>query len=1047
MLRLLLRGGLTNILILTWLAALTPSAAQAQNPDEADPLLRQVEQLYGEGKYAEALPLAQQSLAAMETKLGSQDPKVGEVLNMLGLLHWNLGQYAEAEPAYRRAIAIGESTPDRDSWVTGARLNNLAILLAGLARYDEATETYRHTLAIAEAAFGPDHSNVAKTLTNLAVVHWKQGRYGEAEALCKRALGIREKSLGPTHPDVAHSSHVLALVYTTQGRYSDAEPLEKRAIAIDEVATGPDHPNMISRLNTLADIYRLGGRYSEAEPLYKRALAVAEGAKTDQLIRGTLNNLAWLYRAQGRLGDAEPLLKRTVAIAERTLGGDHPDLTTHLHNLAEVLREKGAVTDAEALLVRAVKIGERTGGEDPNFAKALKNLGLVYQIEGRPAEAEAPLKRALAIAERTLGPGHPDVGDYLSELGALRALQGNLPDAASLLRRGTNIALARSRRTGDMLGVAQTGYDAGDAARSRQKLILLTKVLGRLALQSSEGQGDVAAEMLADAQQVQSSEAAASLSKMAARGAKDDPKLATLARDRQDLAGEWKAIDRLLLTALSLPPKQRNPASEQAQRDRMATIDRRIADIDQTLLQQFPDYFALTNPEPLSVQDAQASLRADEALILFLDTPAIKPAPEETFIWVVTKTDARRVRSDLGTAALSREVRALRCGLDEEEWAASTTATRCRELLAPADTQSPLRSLPFDVSKAYALYKALFGQVEDLIKGKHLLIVPSGPLTQLPFQVLVTAASGKADYRSAAWIARDHALSVLPAVSSLKALRRVARPSAATKPMIGFGDPLLDGPDSRYAKLAQLARDKQRCHGGSSQTVAAVMGARSVTPMEIGSGLAKVSHIRLQVPLPETADELCAVAGDLQADVKEMRLGARATEREVKALSESGQLADYRVVHFATHGAMAGQLRGTAEPGLLLTPPAEASAEDDGYLSASEIAGLKLDADWVILSACNTAAGEADGAQALSGLARAFFYAQARALLVSHWAVNSDATVKLITVAMREMSRDQSVGRAEALRRSMLTLIDKGKPQEAHPAYWAPFIVVGEGAR
>ena len=267
------------------------------------------------------------------------------------------------------------------------------------------------------------------------------------------------------------------------------------------------------------------------------------------------------------------------------------------------------------------------------------------------------------------------------------------------------------------------------------------------------------------------------------------------------------------------------------------------------------------------------------------------------------------------------------------------------------------------------------------------------------------------------------------------------------KPMIGFGDPLLDGPDSRYAKLAQLARDKQRCHGGSSQTVAAVMGSRSVTPIEIGSGLAKVSHIRTQVPLPETADELCAVAGDLKADVKEMRLGARATEREVKALSENGQLADYRVVHFATHGAMAGQLRGTAEPGLVLTPPAEASAEDDGYLSASEIAGLKLDADWVILSACNTAAGEADGAQALSGLARAFFYAQARALLASHWAVNSAATVRLITVAMREMSQDQSVGRAEALRRAMLTLIDKGEPQEAHPAYWAPFIVVGEGAR
>jgi CHAT domain-containing protein len=265
--------------------------------------------------------------------------------------------------------------------------------------------------------------------------------------------------------------------------------------------------------------------------------------------------------------------------------------------------------------------------------------------------------------------------------------------------------------------------------------------------------------------------------------------------------------------------------------------------------------------------------------------------------------------------------------------------------------------------------------------------------------------------------------------------------------MIGFGNPLLDGPDERYKERAALARKYQRCRETPLQRLASLVGLREgVLPIATRGGLADISHIRQQAPLPETARELCDVARGLGADPDEMRLGARATKHEVKELSAHGELAHYRIIHFATHGALAGQLTGTNEPGLILTPPNEASAKDDGYLSASDITGLKLDADLVILSACNTAAGDANSAEALSGLARAFIYAQARALLVSHWAVNSNATVKLITGAMSRLAADKSLGRAEAIRQSMLALIDKGLPHEAHPANWAPFIVVGEGA-
>jgi CHAT domain-containing protein len=430
------------------------------------------------------------------------------------------------------------------------------------------------------------------------------------------------------------------------------------------------------------------------------------------------------------------------------------------------------------------------------------------------------------------------------------------------------------------------------------------------------------------------------------------------------------------------------------------------------------------------------------------------PTPEETFVWVITKTAMRWVRSELGTPSLKREVAALRCGLDYDgTWGAPDS--HCRELLKTNYTEADHENgkpLPFDRDRAHALYEALFGQIEDVIKDKHLLIVPSGALTQLPFQVLIaekpgTAASGDAAYRQVAWLVRRHALTVLPSVSSLKALRQLAKDSHTDRAMIGFGNPLLNGPDASYAKLASAARSRQSCPKAAEQRVAALTGdRRGVLPLDLRRGLADVTQIRMQAPLPETADELCAVARDLRVSGDEIRLGARATEAEIKRLSEAGELSKYRLLHFATHGALAGQVSGNSEPGLLLTPPDEATEIDDGYLSASEIAALKLDADWVILSACNTAAGGVDAAEALSGLARAFFYAGARALLVSHWVVDSDATVKLITGAVGRMAADRNVGRAEALRQSMLAMIDSGRSDEAHPSYWAPFVVVGEGA-
>jgi CHAT domain-containing protein len=468
----------------------------------------------------------------------------------------------------------------------------------------------------------------------------------------------------------------------------------------------------------------------------------------------------------------------------------------------------------------------------------------------------------------------------------------------------------------------------------------------------------------------------------------------------------------------------------------------------------------------------QGLLGEDEALVLFLDVqpPLFGNLPEETFVWVVTKSDVRWVSIPLGTDALAREVGALRCGLDNALWDDGAKAKACTETLKAErhDFGTFENLLPFDMGRAHALYRALLGPVEDLIGDKHLLIVPSGPLTSLPFNVLITEhptvdiPEDPALYRDAAWLGVRQPITVLPSVASLGALRAHARASQAGRAYLGIGNPLLDGKPSETSQIALAAKARawQRCADTPARyqlAVAALERSVPVLGQVVPGTRANIQYMRAQTPLPETAFELCQTARALGAlgapGSGDVLLGERATEAAVKDLSEQGRLAQYRIVHFATHAALAGQMQGLAEPGLLLTPPPEGTEDpalldrDDGYLSASEIATLKLDADWVVLSACNTAGASGESAEALSGLARAFFYAGARTLLVSHWAVGSYAAVRLTTHAFQERKDNPGIGRAEAFRRSMREVIRSGSSLDTHPMQWAAFAVVGEGAR
>ena len=671
-----------------WIAL--AGAAQAQrNEDDAAALTAEARRLHQAGRYAEAEPLYKRTLAIREKALGPDHPDVGTSLNYLGLLYNNQGRYAEAEPLYKRSLSIRDKALGPGHSEVGTSLNNLAELYLAQGRYAEAEPLFKRSLAIWEKALGSEHPNVGTSLNNLAELYRARGRYAEAEPLYKRSLATREKALGPEHPSVGYSLNNLAVLYESQGRYAEAEPLHKRSLAIWEKALGSEHTNVGTSLNNLAELYRTQGRYAEAEPLYKRSLAIWEKALGPEhpSVGTSLNNLALLYNVQGRYAEAEPIYKRSLASREKALGAEHPDVGNSLYNLAAL-----------------------------------------YAAQDRFAEAEPLYQRSLAIWEKALGPEHPSVGRSLNDLARLAYNQRDWGRAADYWRRSTSAIKRRKERGLD----GAVGPSREEAQRSSSHFAGLIKVTHRLAAEG-RGPGSLAAEMFETAQWAQGSEAAASFAQMAARSAKGSPQLAGLVRERQDLVSEWQVKDKLLIAAKSKLPAKRKADVETALADRLTAIDARFAEIDRRLALEFPDYIALASPAPVSVAEAQAQLAADEALVVLLDTPG------ETFIWAATKTDVRWVRSGVGTAALTREVAALRCGLDATAWNGGGTEKCAKALSVPLDkAPGPNQPLPFDQARAHKLYTALFGEVQNLIKGKHLLIVPSGPLTQLPFQVLVT---------------------------------------------------------------------------------------------------------------------------------------------------------------------------------------------------------------------------------------------------------------------------------------------------------------------
>ncbi len=829
-----------------------------------------------------------------------------------------------------------------------------------------------------------------------------------------------------------------------------------------------------------ATIFEARGQFREAEAAYAKSrewrlawipdMKYMEHAPPEGQVRGSadgdLLSVGRTKAKQGRLAEAEVDVRSALQSRLKAVGKYNPQTTQFVMGLANILVEQGRYEEAEKLARTALAVNRtlNIGDDAQSNAQILSQLGAILTFQRKLAEAAsvyAELDKAIAKWE----PRRREVlelnGSRINAMFASGQTQAGLAAAQSLLKReiarvGEKHFDAASARGILAVGLMRAGKDAGAIREFKAALPVLlaasrenaddddaTVVAGRsqrlqgiveayikLLANTQSASGDVAADTFSLADSIRGHSVQQALTASGARASIKDPALAELVRNEQDLGKQLSAQLGLLNNILALPSAQRD---EKGVKGVNASIEKLRSDRDKAraeINKRFPSYADLVDPKPPSVAQIKATLADGEAMLSFYF------GRDASFVWAVPREGAVAFAEIKATSGeIESKVRKLREALEPQ---------------AAMISDIP----PFDLKLGYELYSMLLKPVEAGWKqSKSLIVVTNGALGLLPISLLPTAPAQIdanddplfSSYREVPWLARRYAVTMVPSSGALRTLRQLPPGKPGRGELLAFGDPLFSAEQAAEAAKAETLI--KVADAGAVTTRGMPLKRRSSPKLE-GVDSAELAMLPR---LPDTADELKSIALALQADPsKVLKLGKDANEDAVKTMDLSG----FKVLAFATHGLVPGELNGLTQPALALSAPAVAGVGGDGLLTMEEILSLKLDADWVVLSACNTGAGAGAGAEAASGLGRAFFYAGTRALLVTNWSVHSQSARELVTNLFKRQADDPKLTRGEALRQAMMALADgpgylgvEGKTEftYAHPLFWAPYTIIGDG--
>jgi tetratricopeptide (TPR) repeat protein len=955
------------------------------------------------GEYIEALNYYEQALK-ISGKIG--DFYEAMILNNSGLAYEILGQYSQAMTNYEKALNLFRKI--RNLRGEAGTLNSLGNIYSYLGQYRQSLDCLRKAAEISNKI--EDAATEAKAWNNMGVVYKDTGEYTKALDHHEKALKIFQNINDKV--EEAKAIINIGIVYENLGQLAKALQFYRETLEITQKIG--DNATEAKALGNIGNIYRGLGQYTESLKYYERGIDICRRTKDLANEALFLKNIGVVYlrtvqpkRAldyfQGALLKFENIRNTPMAASTRI-------------DLGNLYSSTGHYKEGLQYYLKAYE-SSREIGDIPGEVRASINSGTVYLELGQYKDLINVFRECIKISEQ-LGELEQIWRAYRGLGGALWK-SGRREEAVDCYKKAVKVIEELYQSTKGLKEKERSSM-IGEKSFVYQEFIELLLELHRK--QPTKGYDREAFRIS------EKSKSRTFQELMAKAGAKTvfsgDETFKKMIEKEQQLIGELTNLRSLFTKEMSKPEKQRNEEVVKSLEKQISKVEKTLTDLEKEIEVKYPRYADLKRPKPLTVEELQAILKPDETILSYA------VGKEKLTAFVITKKSFKLIEIDSKREDLSKLVKNFRKGLED--------ISALDELEA------------FDPEMAYKLYQKLFQPLSSELKGvTKLYLSADDVLYTLPFEALVDKEIDAKAFREARRRGRNqegaylmeyatlhylidtYTITYLPSASVLRSLRKYENPGYGkwSKPLIAFADPIFSEKERK-----EEIKDKDLKPKGVSQETRLM-----VQLLTRSTGSMKLERLK------ESAQEAEAISKELESKKEDIYLREKATEENVY----STNLKDSRYILFSTHGLLGGDFSGVAEPALALTlvdnPPGR-----DGFLTMSEVLGLDLNSELIILSACNTS-GKGDKAgsgEGFVGLTRSFMYAGSKSLLVTHWSVESEAARDLMVGAMKLMKNKT---KPEALREAKLNMkksirqTGKEKLSLSHPFFWAPFVLVGEG--